>query len=444
MGDVGGFEGYADGFIKMMGIVSRWNKFISGPSQSARNSTDTSLTTDGFVLNYAQFMELAKHVFSRDSSILSSTGKDWRVLNHVMFELNRNCMGCSFLHSKFSLSAEQCTYAFPIMFENGGMIPYHSHVIPALMINQLMSILGGIGNEITTYVLCQGNGIPDAWWDGDPSRRLIVKDARFADYVLGFLFGSISFQTYCKFMLGSFSPGKTVKRLCIWIKDFGHVFMLVWEIRVQNLSVSWCFAVDNLRVNPFRDVLLNRFIHLMGSKFAPHNFKGMREGVTGLSGSQIEVMPDMKCVSFMARSTVYLSMVIRSDLMWIVGKFRESGGIELERRNYVEFERSLLKFVTDCVNRGRTVWLSPIKGAFVDINDVKLLSVLPSAASSISGRIPYVYGGAGMGFVPAAGMASCKLNGKGAYSCAVQSCYPPLAHVRECRLLLEDGLRRLG
>jgi hypothetical protein len=107
------------------------------------------------------------------------------------------------------------------------------------------------------------------------------------------------------------------------------------------------------------------------------------------------------------------------------------------------FERCLLEFVNECLNSKRTVWLSHIQDAFVDIKDVKLLSVLPGMAHNPAQRIPYVYAGAKRGFVPDSELGQCRLV-DGDAVCAVSTCYPPLAHVRECRLLLEDGLRRLG
>jgi hypothetical protein len=130
-------------------------------------------------------------------------------------------------------------------------------------------------------------------------------------------------------------------------------------------------------------------------------------------------------------------MVNRADLMWTIEKLHQKAGIELERKNYIAFERCLLDFVETRRDLKKTVWLSPIHEEFVNINDVKLLSVNPAIAYIPRGRIPHVYAGATRGFVPES--MTC-----GESTCAINACYPPLAHVRECRLLLEDGLRRLG
>jgi hypothetical protein len=434
MGDARGYEGYAEGFMKMLNIISKWNTFIAGPARASRDSSDKTLTIDHFESREKRFLELAKHVFKSNTSIWYAETKKinvvtWLFSHGYIFKLNGNPVGCSFLYSRI---AGKSDYVLPIMYPNGGIKHYYSHVVPALMINQLMPTLERIGTEVTTYVLCQGNGIRNAWWESDHA-----KDENVADRVIGCLFRSNAFRLCCGYMTDSFGTGKTVKRLCIWIKDYGHVFMLVWETRLSDTTTSHCFVVDNVCNNEFSAVLLERFIYWLGLQFSSRKFSRLREGVVCLDRSHIPVEHDMMCVSFMTRSTLYLSMVNRADLMWTIEKLHQKAGIELERKNYIAFERCLLDFVETRRDLKKTVWLSPIHEEFVNINDVKLLSVNPAIAYIPKGRIPHVYAGATRGFVPES--MTC-----GESTCAINACYPPLAHVRECRLLLEDGLRRLG
>jgi hypothetical protein len=437
MGDV---EGYTDSFVEMLGVISRWNTFIAGPAQAARALFDKTLTVDDFESREERFLKVAVHVFECDSSIWDMKNKvikgnkmEWSSSHGYIFKLNKEPVGCSFL---YSILYGQKRYTLPIMYKDGALMQYYSHVIPALMINQLMPTLERIGTEVTTYVLCQGNGIQNAWWDRDH-----VGDEDVADRVIACLWRSDAFRLCGRCMTGGFRTGKKVKRLCIWIKDFGHVFMLVWETRVSDTTTSYCFAVDNLCENSFRDVLLDRFIYWLGLQYSPHTFSKLRKGVACLDGRHIGIEPDMLCVSFMTRSTLYLSMVNRADLVWTTKRLHGKAGIELERKHYIAFERCLLKFIETCMVLRNTVWLSPIHGQFVNINDVKLLSVNPAIAHIPRGRIPYVYAGATRGFVPESMI--CGDSEEGKVTCVINSRFLPLAHVRECRLALEEGLRRL-
>ena len=436
MGDVGG---YADGFMKTRDTVSKWNQLIVNPARDTRVLLNNPIIDNVFNRMYMQFSMIAQQVFERDKTIwISDSDQRWSIWNKTVFKYGKMFVGSSFLYTDYSVLLKTCSYSLPLVSNNGGFHHYQAHTIPALMLNRLLPVTEKICPEVVTYVLCQGNGIGGVWWEFDHS-----KDERIANHVLDYLFGSGAFESFCVCMNRGFAPGKTVKRLCIWIKDYRHVFMLVWEKLVDTQGMSVCFAVDNLANNPFREVLLDMFILRMGVKFPDQSFSRLRRGVEPLGKSHIDLDSDMKCVSFMARSTLYLSMINRADLMWVVSRFRAGMGIEFERANYRLFEKRLLQFVKNCLFGGRTVWLSHISGAFVDINDVKLLSVLPDKANISSGRIPYVYAGAERGFVPESELGVCSLEGS-VVICPTQSCYPPLAHVRECRLALEEGLQRLG
>ena len=153
-----------------------------------------------------------------------------------------------------------------------------------------------------------------------------------------------------------------------------------------------------------------------------------------ITPGDIPLTDTMKCVSFMTRSTVYLSMINSAQLMWMVGQFSDAAGTEIEEACYRGFQNKLLKFCREVKERGNTVWLSPINEMFVNINDIYLMDVTPIIAHRPDGRYKFVYAGFDQGFVPRCENGGFMCDG----TCCVSSHFSnqPLTHIRECRSIV--------
>ena len=175
-----------------------------------------------------------------------------------------------------------------------------------------------------------------------------------------------------------------------------------------------------------------------------------------ITSGHIATASDMKCVSFMARSTLYLSMIDKSNLMWMTEKFSNASSIQFERINYIMFEKHLFDFISSTHMEGKVVWMSPMNSSFVDISNIYLIKIDPSDPLRDRDDNCYVYTGCKFGFLNRnKAKRPSKFSGQG---CSMSSHYytttptstqslrltsaAPLARVRECRLMLARLLSR--
>jgi hypothetical protein len=179
------------------------------------------------------------------------------------------------------------------------------------------------------------------------------------------------------------NDGKKIRRVCVWLMMPGHVFMVVWE-KGENYDVVY-FA-DNIRENAWRSRFLYAFVRkISGFRLhKPNNVTVMdRFSESIFSGTEVQITPDMMCVSFMARCTVYLSSMCvfldKGQLKCILN----SADIYFHKKAYAQFEERLYTRLLENLvpaepakfgDAGKCVWLPvSMNQRFVNINDVKLI-----------------------------------------------------------------------
>lgn len=261
-----------------------------------------------------------------------------------------------------------CTAAaFPVKY---------AHVLPALMIANFLK--QNPNDNVDTTVICQGYGVEpaDAWWSAAQT-----PDATKA---VTCVVTSNEFQTFLRALKEERT--KPILRICIWMLCVGHAFMIVWE---QGARHDVIYFIDNaVTVEPiddFRTAVLNAFNASICNERLKIGVIQERFKTSVFSTGDVEIQPDLVCVSFMARSTVFLNsmdvMVDKEKLKFIVD-FAHPGFLA---QCYLEFEKALVHLLTNCFLHcgthqpdeqpgGTCVWLPAVmKNKFVNINDICLL-----------------------------------------------------------------------
>ena len=151
-----------------------------------------------------------------------------------------------------------------------------------------------------------------------------------------------------------------------------------------------------------------------------------------VSGSDIAIADDMKCVSFMARATLYFSMINDFKEYWMIRNLHEVAGIVQERYAFHLFTNSLLEFVKETSSKGKMIWISPINQPFVDIQSIRLMQVDPVYAEPVTKDNIFIYQGSECGFKTE--QTICQP------SCHVSSEFTLnlLEFTRECRSILQQ------
>ena len=426
-------ESIPDDLKDSLCVLKDWGMFVQ--NSSVQPSSDIGLLTDDWAKKKAEFFSHCSGdiALGRIATTLSNGG--WTVENGNYTYYGRD-MGCPLMHRNHN---EESEFLLPLMHESGGFHSYHAHILPALMINRLLSIVSTFKkNKVKTYVMCHGNGIlpRSEWWStsmGDYDNKQ-EKSRRVA----GLIFSSRHFQTIFQQMFNSPVYGKSVNRLCIWVGMPGHVFCIVWDVKYEGNGIisSQCYPIDNLEDNLFRDLLVDEFVlQVMSTKHAStHKLEIEIVGITRplISRDDIPVAKDMACVSFMTRATLYLSMVNQIGDHWMVKHFHEKVGIIQERYAFEKFTNALLNFVEQTYKENKMIWISPINSPFVDIDRIYLMKIDPSNAHLRTGKDKYIYQGSKSGFTISKAVSD--------YKCSLMSQYTssPLDIIRDCRSILQQ------
>ena len=251
--------------------------------------------------------------------------------------------------------------AMPCMSSDGGFPMRYSHVLPALMLGQFLSNNQG---RVDTSVICLG-------FQYNPRERWWRKDCAEVTHetIAGWVVDSEAFVAFRDLEYTS-----TVRRLCIWLGQRGHVFMVVWE---RGKAFDVIYFADSLVDNPFRVGVLKEFAKKI------EGYRGTREGgivrmdrfkFSLFSCKDVECSTDFACVSFVARCTAYLSTIdLFNDA--VASKciiFHASVGFQ--KALYQKFEDSLFQCLNENIMSGKCVWLSDkMNKRFVNIKDVFLI-----------------------------------------------------------------------
>lgn len=426
-------------------VLARWVKFVGEGGETSESDSDSLIRNLETHRRY--FYTVSRGQVALNHSFITGNGVGWSVRNGN-FRFGGIDRGCPFLFEYVQASdgSDKIATSLPLMAQTGGFRPYHAHVLPALIINQFLRLTNLFARgTIETHVLCQGNGYASSnkWWrmsDDDITR----KKKTWAGRIVKWLLSSPAFKEKLRVMGNkNFNPGVKVKRLCIWLMKPLHVFMIVWEVtlRVKEGDVlSVCFHIDNLGKNDVRDEILNVFVRKINSIVTEFETSNQAGDTSVIRPVHVPTASDMKCVSFMARSTVYLSMIHSTAMAPTVILFHKAIGLENERATYNSFNNKLIEFIQMCVRDGSMVWISPIGAAFVDIQDIHLVKV--SRGNENSRHDHFVYAGAKRGFVPLGDTDSVDIEDE--MQCTISSRFPAttlLAHVRACRAVVEQGIK---
>ena len=373
----------------------------------------------------------------------SETWKNYRglvskaILNNVAWlEMQKISLDFARIASGVVKNAEGeiCGYDFmldspiepPCMTSSAAFPMRYAHVLPALMISNFMKRTQN--DKVDMTVLCRGYGFEEEekWWTEDTSAT--------ADDAAKCVVESEAFQSCVR------TPRtKPIKRICVWMLCIGHVFMVVWEQGDCHDSVYFSDnAVGDRSIDSFRNDFLQKF----RDRLSPHRskannvLKGDFLERSIFSTSQIQIQPDLMCVSFMARSTVYLNTMDdflgRDALGFIV----ELVSVRNQASRYLKFEKALAEFLTARLMReGLCVWLPEVmKNKFVNISDICLLVFDPTIEGGLENANRYEYFlGDWMSFRDAKKKTGIAFAGNNK-ECTVSSA------MRECRRVLDFAL----
>jgi hypothetical protein len=118
-----------------------------------------------------------------------------------------------------------------------------------------------------------------------------------------------------------------------------------------------------------------------------------------IKAGDVEIAPDMVCVSFMTRYTLFLSMVNSYLHLSDVRLLHKTASFNFERWCFLIFEHHLLGFVGRSHKRDKLVWLSSMNDTFINIDDIYLRSVDPDNPGNIREIDKFVYMGGNKGFI---------------------------------------------
>jgi len=429
-------------------VSMKWRSFIDSDMRDAVKYPRTTRVTESFAVRTAEFIRLRDRERDLFKAEQMANPVGWGV-KYGNFIYRTKSVGSPCL---YAISDGKLELESPVISQDGYFNFNYAHILPALMINQLLpsieqKLTGGL---VKTFVLCQGMKYTEGskWWYTDADG---AKDAgdKAVDAVNA-ICKSKDFKKIIKLMEKEIVAAGAVMRLCIWMFRHRHAYFIVLE---KNESGYSCYHVDNIASSPLRDTTVDAFIRKLNSPEILNGcVKNLDPFIHRISPAHVAITDDMICVSFMARSTVYLSMINQSNLMWMAERFSSASGVHFERVSYLVFERRLFDFIGETHKEGKIVWMSPTDEPFIDISGLSLIKVDPTFPDKREDADYYVYAGSKNGFVQKNSSARVLCPD----SCTAMSHYTanpssvslrltsaaPLAHVRECRLVLERLLGR--
>jgi hypothetical protein len=334
----------------------------------------------------------------------------------------------------------------PCMTSSAAFPMRYAHVLPALMISNFMKRTQSENVDMT--VLCHGYGFQELekWWTEDDKAATPDDAARF-------IVESEAFKSYVD------TPRtKPIKRICIWMLCIGHAFMVVWE---QGERHDVIYFADNAVGVEEIDLFRNEFLKKFKERLSPHRSMGILKRelfkTSIFSTAEIEIHSDLVCVSFMARSTVYLNTMdsfLDKDVVRFIVDLTDA---RFQALCYLKFEKALAKFLTAClINNGlchagkkcnsRCVWLPEVmKNKFVNINDICLLVFNPNKKKGLemANHCEFFFGECSSfkAVNHSSGNTSIDI---GSGPCTIASDYDTALLMRGCRNALDDALGLLS
>ena len=334
----------------------------------------------------------------------------------------------------------------PLKAEVGGFAPMYSQIVFGLLFDQILKDISHA--NVDFHVLCQGWGYSshDSWWKlTDPNTYDIPYwHKRTVDLCLE----SNDFRKIPN--PNTLSEGKHIRTI-VWLCSFGHAFAVGWNFQKKSDVVSGhFFYIDCNHYNQFALNITREFSNRLRDKFVIQGNLIVQPKSMVLR-KEVSATPEFSCVPFMARSTMYISLIDElyssTDIKNMVDGTAEGGNAEMEfsSKVYYQFEKMLLETAEEIITNQKKLLLLPLyfsSHQFVSINRVFLMAHDIETNSEYS----YRFGGFRRGFV-----VGTKCDGTS--DCSLQSRFPSLlpdpsttspllSAIHECRLLINKILKR--
>lgn len=288
----------------------------------------------------------------------------------------------------------------PIPTESGGFKPIYSQCIPAIVLNSLIPQVKS--PLIDLHVFCRG-----------------FKDIKNVDLdIYNDISNNVEYRAAAQKPL---IPGIT-RRICLWVRLEDHVFMIVWDSKIIEGGEAQheCYTADCSEIHTMSNSIMTSLYIGMLSQFVGGAGKVSRLG-NRITSSEIRVdYGGLVCVSFVARATLYLSMLVDplANTRMIIDVSHFAEGNRLDAFIYRCFERHLYDFVSHNTKQGNIVMFNPknMYEHFINIQNVQLIMEYGDGGAIHT----VIYNGLQHGFVVGESQG-----GRASQSVCMQSCYFP-------------------
>lgn len=306
----------------------------------------------------------------------------------------------------------------PCMNVDGSFHPFYAYFILGLFLNRITQFI--VSSNVSLHILCMGWNYQggDIWWDTE------IRTENFKGVcteITNNVFSSEAFKAIQNPQ--SLTEGK-YSRTIVWLLSKGHGFAIGWNFyKIGALLHCNVFRIDALDKNPFADALLNLFASELKKMFKCVISKKLASAV---DVSDVKVSDDFPCVPFLARATLYASMVDGLDEFGEIYTLTRKLDLNKEKNLYYLFEKTMLEFTEAEVNLNKCIFLPPklMTEKIININDFFLESMDSNGSS-----VKYVFNGFEHKFMDNSG-----LNNK---PCCLQSCiFNVLDEIRKCQALV--------
>jgi hypothetical protein len=271
------------------------------------------------------------------------------------------------------------------------------------------------------HILCFGWNYhgSEIWWD-----RPIVEKKEIKSICMNiskYVFSSAAFLAIKNPL--TLEKGFQIRTI-VWLLFEGHGFAIGWNFHTIGANLHCIvFPIDLLDKNPFVEELLPLFCSELQTKFDCIIAKKLDSLV---EVGDIKFSEDFPCVPFLARATLYVSMLDSLGGFGDIYSLARKLDLDTEKKLYHLFEKTMLEFTESEVKHKKCIFLPPklITEKFININDFYLESMDSSGSST-----RYEFNGFTHGFVDSVGLTDC--------ACPVQACFfDVMDKVRQCQALV--------
>jgi len=314
----------------------------------------------------------------------------------------------------------------PCMYTDGSFHPFYAYFILGLFLNRITQCIKS--SKISLNILCMGWNYrgDEIWWEKEYGKdELNEVCMKITDHV----FSSEAFDTI-KHTTESLIEGKQ-SRTIVWLLSKGHGFAIGWNIsKISTKLHCKVFRIDALDRNPIADVLLEMFSSKLQTMIGGTISTKLSSIV---DVSDVRVSDDFPCVPFLARATLYASMVDSLDEIGEIYDLARKLDLNREKNLYHLFEKTMLEFTESEAIKKKCIFLPPklMIEKIININEFFLESMGSNGQS-----VQYVFNGFELKFVDKKGL-DCE-------PCRIQSCFfNVLDEIRKCQALVIWTRQRL-